>query len=61
MTDEDMRFWEDVDDKIYDIIHLIRAKYPKFSDTPIQKVITSLLEAYNYSGSVARSVGKGWL
>ena len=55
------QFWQDVDEKIEDIIYLIRLKYPKFNGTPIEKVICSLWDAYKASGKVCDSIDKGWI
>lgn len=61
MEQESIHFWEDIDDKIQDIIHLIRLKYPKFNGTPIEKVVVRLSDAYRASGQVADAVDKGWI
>jgi len=61
MTDEDMQFWEEIDERILDIIDLIRLKYRKFNGTPVEKVIVSLNEAYKASGKVCDAIDKGWL
>jgi len=61
MTDEDMQFWEDIDERILDIIDLIRLKHPKFNGTPVEKVICSLSDAYKSSGKVCDAIDKGWL
>lgn len=61
MADKNMLFWEEIDDKIYDIIEVIRAKHPKFNGTPIEKVVQLLYDAYRASGKVADAVDKGWL
>ena len=60
MTDEDLAFWIDIDDKIQDIISLIRLKYPKFNRTPVEKVVVRLNDAYRASGKVADTIDKGW-
>jgi hypothetical protein len=61
MEQESIHFWQDIDDKIQDIIHLIRLKYPKFNGTPIEKVVVRLSDAYKASGQVADAVDKGWI
>lgn len=61
MEQEPIDFWQDIDDRIYDIIHLIRLKHPKFNGTPIEKVIVKLSDAYYASGKVADSIDKGWI
>jgi hypothetical protein len=61
MTDEDMAFWEDIDERILDIIDLIRLKYRKFNNTPVEKVIVALNQAYKSSGRVCDAIDKGWL
>jgi len=61
MESEDIQFWQDIDDKIQDIIYLIRLKYPKFNNTPIEKVIVRLNDAYRASGKVADAIDKGWI
>ena len=61
MDGNDIHFWEQIDDKILDIIDLIRLKYRKFNGTPVEKVIVSLNQAYKSSGKVADAIDKGWL
>ncbi len=60
MTDKDLAFWEEIDDKIQDIIYAIRLKYPRFNRTPVEKVIVRLNDAYRASGKVADAIDKGW-
>ncbi len=59
MEQDSILFWQDIDDKIQDIIYLIRLKYPKFNGTPIEKVIVRLSDAYRASGQVADAIDKG--
>ena len=61
MESKNIQFWQDIDDKIQDIIYLIRLKYPKFNGTPIEKVIVRLSDAYRASGQVADAIDKGWI
>ena len=61
MESENIQFWQDIDDKIQDIIYLIRLKYPRFNGTPIEKVIVRLSDAYRASGQVADAIDKGWI
>ena len=61
MEQQSIQFWQDIDDKIQDIIYLIRLKYPKFNGTPIEKVIVRLSDAYRASGHVADAIDKGWI
>lgn len=61
MEQENTAFWQDIDDKIQDIIYLIRLKYPKFNGTPIEKVIVRLSDAYRASGQVHDAIDKGWM
>ena len=61
MDDINMQFWEDIDDRIEDIIYLIRLKYPKFNGTPVEKVIVRLYDAYRASGKVCDAIDKGWI
>ena len=61
MDGDDIHFWEQIDDKILDIIDLIRLKYRRFNGTPVEKVIVSLNRAYKSSGKVADAIDKGWL
>ena len=61
MEQKTIDFWHDIDDKIQDIICLIRLKYPKFNGTPIEKVIANLVDAYKASGQVSDAVDKGWI
>ena len=58
---ESMQFWTEIDDKLADIIDLIRLKYTKFNGTPIEKVIAKLVDAYRASGDVADAIDKGWI
>ena len=61
MEPSTIEFWQDIDDKIQDIIYLIRLKYPRFNGTPIEKVIVRLSDAYMASRQVADAVDKGWI
>ena len=61
MTEQDIAFWASIDDRILDIIDLIRAKHTKFNGTPIEKVVVKLYDAYRASGKVADAIDKGWL
>lgn len=61
MTEQNIAFWESIDDRILDLIDLIRAKYPKFNRTPIEKVVVTLYDAYRASGKVADAIDKGWI
>ena len=61
MEQRSIEFWEQIDDKIQDIIYLIRLKYPKFNGTPIEKVVVRLSDAYRASGQVADAIDKGWI
>jgi hypothetical protein len=61
MESKDIQFWQDIDDKIQDIIYLIRLKYPRFNNTPIEKVIVRLNDAYRASGKVDDAIDKGWI
>ena len=61
MEQEIMQFWHDIDDKIMDLIQLIRSIHPTFNDTPVEKVIVRLFDAYRASGQVADAIDKGWL
>lgn len=61
MDSKEIQFWQDIDDKILDIIDLIRLKHSRFNNTPIEKVIVSLNAAYKASGKVADAIDKGWL
>ena len=57
----DIQFWMDIDDKILDIIELIRLKYPTFNGTPVEKVVVRLYDGYRASGNVADAIDKGWI
>ena len=59
--DETMQFWEQIDDKILDLIQLIRSRHTRFNGTPVEKVIFRLLDAYKASGKVAGAIDKGWI
>lgn len=61
MGQELIHFWQDIDDRIQDIIYLIRLKHTKFNGTPVEKVIVRLSDAYRASGQVADAIDKGWL
>lgn len=61
MTQTDIQFWQDIDDRIQDIIYLIRLKHTKFNGTPVEKVIVRLSDAYRASGQVSDAIDKGWL
>jgi len=61
MEDPNIQFWMDIDDKILDLIDLIRAKYPKFTRTPVEQVVVRLHDAYRSSGKVADAIDKGWI
>jgi len=56
-----MPFWEEIDDRIQDIIYLIRLKYPKFNGTPVEKVVVRLSDAYLASGQVCYAIDNGWI
>lgn len=60
-TNKEMAFWQDIDERIEDIIYLIRLKYTKFNGTPIEKVIVKLSDAYRASGKVCDAIDKGWI
>jgi hypothetical protein len=60
-NNESMEFWEQIDDKILDLIQLIRSRHTRFNGTPVEKVILNLLEAYKASGKVAGAIDKGWI
>jgi len=61
MEQELIHFWQDIDDRIQDIIYLIRLKHTKFNGTPVEKVIVKLSDAYRASGQVADAIDKGWM
>jgi len=61
MEQEIMHFWHDIDDKIQDLIQLIRSRHTRFNGTPVEKVIVRLVDAYRASGQVADAIDKGWL
>ena len=61
MSEQDIAFWESIDDRILDLIELIRAKHPRFNRTPIEKVVVKLYDAYRASGKVADAIDKGWI
>ena len=44
-----------------DIVQLIRLNYPIFNNTPIEKVVYKLLDAYKASGQVSDAIDKGHL
>ena len=59
MTSSD--FWYDIDEQILDIIQLIRLAYPRFNNTPVEKVVSKLYDAYKASGQVSDAIDRGWL
>ncbi|GAG72811.1 unnamed protein product [marine sediment metagenome] len=61
MEQKDIQFWQEIDDRIQDIIYLIRLKHKKFNGTPVEKVIVKLSDAYRASGQVADAIDKGWM
>ncbi len=61
MEQEIMHFWHEIDDKIQDLIQLIRSRHTRFNGTPVEKVIVRLSDAYKASGQVADAIDKGWL
>jgi len=61
MNSESEQFWQDIDERIEDIIYLIRLKYPKFNGTPVEKVIVRLSDAYRAAGKVCDAIDKGWI
>ena len=61
MEQQLIHFWEEIDDKIQDLIQLIRVKHTRFNGTPVEKVIVRLNDAYRASGQVADAIDKGWV
>ena len=61
MTEQEIAFWEHIDDRILDTIALIRAKYVRFNGSPIEKVVVKLFDAYRASEKVVDAYDKGWL
>lgn len=59
LTSDD--FWYDIDERIIDIVYLIRLNYPRFNGTPVEKVVVKLMDAYKASGQVSDAIDKGWL
>jgi hypothetical protein len=57
---EEEDFWEEIDTRIYDIIQLIRLRYNRFNDTPIDKVVSQLFRASIAALSVQEALAKGW-
>jgi len=52
---------EAIDEKILDLIDLMRLIFPRFNNTPAEKVIVSLNEAYKANGKLADAIDKGWV
>ena len=52
---------EAIDEKILDLIDLMRLIFPKFNNTPTEKVIVALNDAYKANGKLADLVDKGWV
>ena len=53
--------WIDIGDKILDLVDLIRMLHPRFNNTPIEKVVVLLSDAYKATGDVEESDERGWL
>jgi len=60
MNEEEIEFWEQVDRQIYDIIQLIRLKYTRFNNTPIEKVVNHLYNGFKAAYDVQDALEKGW-
>lgn len=53
--------WITIGDRILDIQALIRLLHPKWNNTPIEKVMNHLIDAYKASGMVEQYVATGWI
>ena len=52
--------WMTIGDNIADIQQFIRMLHPKWNNTPIEKVMIHLCEAYRAAGDVEEKLAKGW-
>jgi len=53
---------EGLDERILDIIDLLRLMWPNFNSVPpAEKVIHHLNEAYKANGKLADAIDKGWV
>lgn len=60
MDQELEHYWRGIDDKIWDIIYLLRLKWPDFNQYPsIEKIIVALNDAYKASGKAADLMERG--
>ncbi len=54
----DVEFWESIDDRIMELIQLIRLAHPKFTGTYVEKVVIKLYDAYRASELVSAALDK---
>lgn len=52
--------WMTIGDKILDIQQFIRMLHRCWNNTPIEKVMIHLIEAYKYAGDVEETLAAGW-
>jgi len=52
----------DVEDRILDLVELMRALFPNFNSIPrAEKVIVGLNQLYRDTGKLADAIDKGWV
>lgn len=62
MQQADEDYWRNIDDKIQDILSLLRLRWPNFNSVPvIEAVIQPLNAAYKASGKAADLMDRGHL
>jgi len=53
---------EDLEDRILDMVELMRALFPNFNSiAPAEKVIVGLNQLYRDTGKLADAIDKGWI
>jgi len=53
---------EDLEDRILDMVELMRALFPNFNSIPpAEKVIIGLNQLYRDTGKLADAIDKGWI
>ena len=62
MDEQEMQFWQAIDDHIMDAMQLLRLAYPNFNSVPyVGPIMEYLNKAYRASGKAADAVDKGWI
>lgn len=53
---------EDIENRILDLVELMRALFPNFNSIPrAEKVIVGLNQLYKDTGKLADAIDKGWV